>query len=51
MTSGGTLLYALPAEGPLSDSSYVMPGTIRLEAADLKAIRENITLGMRVYFF
>lgn len=51
VTSGGTLLYALPAEGPLADSSYVMPGTIRLEAGDLKAIRENITLGMRVYFF
>ena len=51
LTAGGTLLYALPSSGPLADSSYVMPGTIRLDAADLKAIRENVTPGMRVYFF
>lgn len=51
VTSGGTLLYALPSAGPLADSSYVMPGAIRLDAADLKAIRDNVTLGMRVYFF
>ena len=51
VTSGGTLIYSVPAVGPLADSSYVMPGTIRLNAADLKAIRDNVTPGMRVYFF
>ncbi|MEQ1693285.1 MAG: hypothetical protein ABMA00_18480 [Gemmatimonas sp.] len=51
VTSGGTLIYALPTAGPLADSSYVMPGTIRLQQTDLNAIRDNVTLGMRVYFF
>lgn len=51
VTSGGTLLYSLPTSGPLADSSYVMPGAIRLEAADLRAIRENLAPGMRVYFY
>lgn len=51
VTSGGTLIYALPASGPLADSSYVMPGTVRVSAADLAAIRENLTRGMTVYFF
>lgn len=51
VTSGGTLLYALPANGPLADSSYVMPGAIRLAEGDLRAIRENLTAGTRVYFY
>jgi hypothetical protein len=51
VTTGGTLIYALPATGPLADSSYVMPGAVRVSAADLKAIRENLTPGTRVYFF
>ena len=51
VAAGGTLLYALPATGPLADSSYVMPGAVRLSSADLAAIRENLTPGMRVYFY
>ena len=51
VTSGGTLLYALPESGPLADSTYVMPGAIRLAASDLRAIRENLTAGTRVYFY
>ena len=51
VTSGGTVLYSLPSAGPLADSSYVMPGAVRLSAADLAAVRENLTPGMRVYFF
>ena len=51
VTTGGTLIYALPRNGPLADSSYVMPGAVRVSAADLKAIRDNVTSGMRVYFF
>lgn len=51
VTTGGTLLYSRPAAGPLSDSSYVMPGAIRLAERDLRAIRENLAPGVRVYFF
>jgi hypothetical protein len=29
----------------------VMPGSIRVPAGDLAAIRENLSSGMRVYFF
>jgi phage tail protein X len=31
------------AAGPLADSSYVLPGAIRVAAADLTAIRDNVT--------
>lgn len=51
VVAGGTLLYSLPASGPLSDSSYVMPGALRLSAADLAAVRESITSGTRAYFY
>lgn len=51
VTTGGTLIYSMPASGPLADSSYVMPGGIRVPAADLAAIRANLSPGMRVYFF
>jgi len=51
VTTGGTLIYSLPAAGPLADSSYVMPGSIRVSAGDLAAIRANLSSGMRVYFF
>jgi hypothetical protein len=49
--SGGTLIYSMPSSGPLADSSYVMPGTVRVPSADLAAIRENLARGMTVYFF
>ena len=51
VTTGGVLIYATPARGPLADSAYVMPGAVRVSAADLLAIRENLTTGTRVYFF
>lgn len=46
----GAVLYARPTVGPLSDVSYVLPGSVRAEAADLEAIRENLQPGMAVYF-
>ena len=46
----GTLIYSLPAAGPLSDRAYVMPGTLRAELPDLLAIRESLTPGLPVYF-
>ncbi len=51
VTSGGTLIYAQPDSGPLADLGYVMPGSIRVPAHDLAAIRESVSPGMRVYFF
>jgi hypothetical protein len=46
----GAVLYSRPAVGPLSDASYVLPGSLRAEATDLEAIRENLEPGMAVYF-
>jgi hypothetical protein len=47
----GSALYSRPREGPLADESYVLPGAVRVDAADLKAIRENLGAGTPVYFF
>jgi DNA-binding transcriptional ArsR family regulator len=46
----GAVLYSRPAVGPLSDASYVLPGSVRAEAKDLEAIREDLQPGMAVYF-
>jgi len=48
---GGTVIYSVPAVGPLADSSYVMPGAVRARASDLRAILPNIAAGLRVYFY
>jgi hypothetical protein len=49
--SGGTMIYSMPSVGPLNDSAYVLPGSIRARAADLKAILPNLQNGMTVYFY
>lgn len=49
--SGGTVVYSMPTVGPLNDSAYVLPGSIRARAADLKAILPNLKNGMTVYFY
>lgn len=46
----GAVLYSRPTEGPLSDVGYVLPGSVRAEAPDFEAIRENLQPGMAVYF-
>jgi hypothetical protein len=48
---GGTVIYSLPSVGPLNDSTYVMPGAIRVRASDLKAIAPNLHAGVAVYFY
>jgi hypothetical protein len=48
---GGTVIYAMPTVGPLNDSTYVLPGSIRARAADLEAIAPNLKAGMTVYFY
>lgn len=47
----GTVIYAMPAVGPLNDSGYVLPGSIRASALDLRAILPNLTPGVRVFFY
>jgi len=49
--SGGAVIYALPKDGPLGDSSYVLPGAVLMRADDLRAIAPNITPGMAVYLY
>jgi hypothetical protein len=49
--SDGTVIYATPDHGPLADSAYVLPGSIRAERADLRAIAPNVNPGMKVYFY
>ena len=49
--SGGAVIYGHPASGPLSDSSYVLPGAIRARTQDLRAIAPNLTPGMSVYLY
>ena len=48
---GGTVIYSLPKSGPLADSTYVLPGSVRANEADLKAIVENLSAGTKVYFY
>lgn len=49
--SGGTVIYATPDSGVLADSSYVIPGSIRVARADLQAIAPNLAPGVTVYFY
>jgi hypothetical protein len=49
--TGGTVIYSRPRTGPLSDSSYVLPGSILVEETDMRAIAPNVKPGMTVYFY
>jgi hypothetical protein len=49
--SGGAVIYSHPTLGPLSDSSYVLPGAVRARTQDLRAIAPNLTPGMSVYLY
>ena len=49
--SGGTVIYSMPSAGPLNDSAFVLPGSMRARANDLKAILPNIKRGQSVYFY
>ena len=51
LLDGGTVIYSLPSVGPLNDSSYVLPGAVRVRASDLKAIAPNLRPGVAVYFY
>lgn len=49
--NGGLVIYAMPEAGPLNDSTYILPGSIRLSASDLAAVVPNLTAGTAVYFY
>lgn len=49
--SGGTVIYSMPSVGPLNDSAYVMPGSIRARAEDLQAVLPNLQRGLKVYLY
>lgn len=51
LLQGGAVIYARPAGGPLADTDYVLPGSVRADAADLQAISESVVPGMPVYFY
>jgi hypothetical protein len=48
---GGTVIYSVPTVGPLNDSTYVLPGSVRTRPSDLQAIAANLKPGMTVYFY
>lgn len=50
LLSGGTVIYSMPEVGPLNDSTYIMPGSIRVSEDDLEAIAPNLKPGQLVYF-
>lgn len=51
LLDGGTVVYSMPVAGPLADSGYVLPGSVRARQEDLRAILPNLHPGMRVYFY
>jgi hypothetical protein len=51
LLTGGAVVYAMPDSGVLSDSSFVLPGAVRIGKEDLRAIAPNVAPGMTVYFY
>ena len=51
LLDGGTVIYSQPKAGPLADSAYVLPGSVRVREEDLEAILENLSAGTKVYFY
>jgi hypothetical protein len=49
--SGGAVIYGHPSQGPLADSTYVLPGAIKARSQDLRAIAPNLSPGMTVYLY
>lgn len=51
LLNGGTVMYTMPSAGPLADSTYVLPGSVRVRTEDLEAVVPNLKPGMTVYFY
>ena len=48
---GGTVIQATDAASPMQDPAAIPPGAVRITTTDLKAIKPNLRLGLRVYFY
>lgn len=51
MLNGGLVIYSMPSSGPLSDASYILPGSVRVSPSDLAAVIPNLSAGTAVYFY
>jgi hypothetical protein len=51
MLNGGLVIYSMPSSGPLSDASYILPGSVRVSPRDLAAVIPNLSAGTAVYFY
>jgi hypothetical protein len=51
MLNGGLVIYSMPSSGPLNDSSYILPGSVRVSPSDLAAVIPNLSAGTAVYFY
>lgn len=49
--NGGLVIYSMPDSGPLSDPSYVLPGSVRVPVEHLGAVVPNLSAGAPVYFY
>lgn len=47
----GTLVTTTDAASPEQDPAPIPPGAVRISATDFHAIKPNLKLGMRVYFY
>ncbi len=47
----GTVVSTTDAASPAQDSIPIPPGAVRISNSDFKAIKPNLKLGMRVYFY
>ncbi|MBJ6724585.1 hypothetical protein [Geomesophilobacter sediminis] len=48
---GNAVIYSRPKSGPLSDREYVLPGSVRAQADDLRAVRAVLKPGMAIYLY
>ncbi|MEO8194495.1 MAG: hypothetical protein ABI681_11655 [Gemmatimonadales bacterium] len=49
--AGGTVIEPSDAASPAQDPAPIPPGRVRISRSDLNAIKPNLSLGMRVYFY
>jgi len=47
----GTLISQTDAASPMQDTSPIPPGGVRISKTDFNAIKPNLKLGMRVFFY
>src|SRR5215208_413449 len=48
---GGTQILSSKSTDPVSDSTQIPPGALRISIEDMKAIMPNLSAGMKVYFY